>query len=500
MNIVVLGGGTAGWITALYAQRTMPEESITVIESSEIGILGAGEGTVPNFIDLLDFLGIPMSMLIKDAGATIKNSIKFTNWNGDGSSYHHSFSVFNGLGLDGTNQPPIASSTLNGLVTAIANKKPIEDIDFMAKISEENKVPFQFTPKNSSTIPLENFNQLGAFGLHFDAVKVAAILKEVAISRGIRLVDTKITEIKENEFGNISYLNDIPTDFVFDCSGFANMLIGKHYSSEWKSYSDLLPVDTAIPFFLDIDEVVPPYTEAIAMKYGWVWKIPLQHRYGCGYVFDSSLIDEENAKKELNSYFDIDVSSNKTFKFTAGYYKTPWVKNCIAVGLSSGFIEPLEATSIWATTMSLTTLFTNLDMFLSNTELARKEYNEKTSKIQDQIFDFVYFHYMSSRKDSEFWKKFKDVEKSPINVKNLLNKFDYRVPQYSDVNQSIWALHSWVQVAYGINQLNTQVFENMNEVSAVQKYASSLYDPLKELQQSVGYTCTDHRTFLEYLR
>jgi hypothetical protein len=180
-------------------------------------------------------------------------------------------------------------------------------------------------------------------------------------------------------------------DFVFDCSGFHRLLIGKHFNSEWASYKEYLPVDMAVPFFIPIDEEIPPYTEAIAMKYGWMWKIPLQNRYGCGYVFDSSLISEEDAAKEIEEYLgfvpEYPRKNKGAFKFNAGGYKTPWVKNCIAIGLASNFIEPLEATSIFSSIDSLRrAVFNTLSLEECNDDIIDR-YNKEIESINSALAD-----------------------------------------------------------------------------------------------------------------
>jgi tryptophan halogenase len=346
-NIVVLGGGATGWITALYAERVMPDSTITVIESDEIGILGAGEGSTPHLINFLDFVGIPVSDLVKNADATIKNGIKFTNWNNDGKNFYHGFYIFNNLDFNGCNIHERASSIDSAFVANCVFGDNINDYSFTKKVSEKNKVPFLYKSINADLMvenPIINFESLSYFSIHFNASKIANYLRDVAVSRGVIRVEGVVDLIKEDETGGISELiirdQSIPVDFLFDASGFSRFVIGNHYKSKWKSHSDKLPVDSAVPFFIPIDdkEPIPTYTEAIAMKYGWMWKIPTVERYGCGYVFDSSLIAVEEAKKEVEEYLGHEIVSPRTLKFSAGYYEEPWRNNCVAVGLASGFI------------------------------------------------------------------------------------------------------------------------------------------------------------------
>ena len=243
----------------------------------------------------------------------------------------------------------------------------------------------------------------------------------------------------------------IPLDFVFDCTGFYRLLIGKHYNSKWKTYTDVLPVKAAVPFFLEpnFDEELPTYTDSIAMKYGWMWQIPLQHRTGCGYVYDSDLISEEEAIQEIEEYLGFEPlypRKNKGgFKFEAGCYETPWVKNCIALGLSAGFIEPLEATSIMVTIGCLQDIFSNVQNIQDKNSPFREVYNTLVEKKNDEIRDFLYFHYMTGRTDTDFWKKF-TFENAPKSLQHKITMVLGSVPRRIE-SWEIFGFDSWFDVA-----------------------------------------------------
>lgn len=496
-NIVIVGGGSAGWLTALYTQRIFPEKNITVIESSEIGILGAGEGTTPHLINLLDFLGVEITDIILNCDATIKNGIKFTNWNGDGKYYYHSFGADSDLDFNAVKIHERAIAFPSAILSAIHLEGTTAGIDFSQKVSEVNKVPFYINP------PDYRFH--GHYSIHFNASKLANRLKEIAVSRNISVIDSKIEDFILDENKNIKQIviennQKIESDFIFDCSGFHRLIIGKLFNSQWKSHSEHLPVDTGLPFFIEMDKEIPPYTEAIAMKYGWVWKIPLQSRYGCGYVYDSSLITEEEAIIELENYLGFEPEyprKNKgSFKFKAGYYEEPWINNCIAVGLSAGFIEPLEATSIWISMMALQRVLSSPEILYHNNERIRNEFNKFFKKINDEVVDFIYFHYMTDRKDTEFWNKF-SIENAPKDVKEMLSIWDYRLPIFSDSSGKIWSIHSWLSVASGINKINKKIIDEVCEYSNAQKYGLSLYNDLKIRQEDVAKTCDNHNDFIK---
>lgn len=458
-NFTIVGSGTAGWITALFLTHYYPWAQITVISSSDIGILGAGEGTTPHFVDFLNELNIPLSDIIKYAKGTFKNGIKFTNWNGDTRSYFHPF--HDGDSLNCFNVTDFSKSGISAIVLdQMINSNNIDGCMFSAYASERGLAKLKPNLNLADyKNPLAQYNAIGNFSFHFDAVLLAKYLKRIAVSRRIRYIDDEVNEILTNENGYITGVKTINqdiynSDFIFDCSGFRRLIIGKHFGAEWKSYKESLPVNRAIPFFIQHDnENIKPQTEAIAMKYGWVWHIPVEGRYGCGYVFDDKHITEEQAKEEILEKFGTNIEFGaKTFTFEAGRYETPWVKNCIAVGLSAGFIEPLEATSI------MTSIYT-LNQFLPNTlgniqqnQFYIDRYNKNITKYQDDTLDFIYFHYITKRTDTEFWSKFTENNKMPENVKKFIDMCDVTVPD-SEFLRSISKVYqesSWHSVGKGL--------------------------------------------------
>ena len=509
-KVVVVGGGTAGWLTALYANIALPNASITVVESDDIGILGAGEGATPQLINLLDYLGIPVSVLIRDAGATIKSGIKFTNWKNDKTHYYHAFYVLDSnLGFEGLGVNPHKTSLPASFVTNIVRDEEVNSIDYVSKICEAGKVPFQVRnyPDPDPYNNIFRFHSTALFSLHFDARKLAAVLKEIAISRGIRRIEGIVDSTVDDTDGEIRQLilkdskDKVDVDLVFDCTGFARVFSHKKYKSPWHSHASKLPVDTAIPFFLPHDdEKLPAYTESIAMKYGWMWKIPTQERFGCGYVFDSSLVSSEDAVKEIEELVGHPIESPKTFKFSAGYLTNPWNKNCIAIGLSSGFIEPLEATSIWVTIMSLQYVFSNVEVLYSKDERHAAHFNARFAEVNDQIVDFVYFHYMSNRDDTEFWKKFNDLDSAPVNVQKIMKEWEYRLPQYDDHLGKLFPLLSWLSIGRGIGRLDSKLFNDAYSNSPTLQTLSLGYNMLKSRQDFAALYAVDHRDFLEKVK
>lgn len=398
MNIVIVGGGTAGWITSLFLLSEYKHANISVIESDTIGILGAGEGSTPLMRKFLKRCNIDESDFIKKTKSTFKLGIDFENWNIHNTTYKHPF---------------------------INNAK----------------------------------------AYHFDARLIAKYFKEISIDRGITHINSMIKDFGQNKVGNINKIIlknglTIECDFVFDCSGFHRLLIGKLFNSNWISYSKYLKVNTAVPFFLERNDTTMELdTKAIAMDYGWMWQIPLQHRWGCGYVFDGNIIDESIAKEELENKLNKKIESPKTLKFSAGYYEKVWINNCISIGLSSGFLEPLEAVSIHISLMELNLVKEHLFKDNHNNIV-----NEKFSQIMNEHFLFIYYHYLCNKQNTIFWSEYnlnnapKEIFKFIKDDLSLMFSSDdsYRNKfKYNDIVQ--YTYYDWKMIHNGIFNLNKSI-------------------------------------------
>ena len=466
-NFTIVGSGTAGWITALFLTRNYPWANITVISSSDIGILGAGEGVTPHFIHFLNKLGIDVADIIKYCKGTFKNGIKFTNWNGDTRSYFHpfhdegSFDCFKVTDYDGSGLSAI-------VLDRIINANSLDECIISSHASEKGLTKFKPNLQIGRGDIISQHDSIGSYALHFDAVALAKYLKRLAVSKRVRYIDDEVEDVITNKEGYITGLQTVSkdiydTDFVFDCSGFKRLIIGKHFNAPWKSYKESLPVDKAMPFFIDHDNTnVPPYTEAIAMKYGWVWKIPVEGRYGCGYVYDSDLVSDEQILEEIKEMFGSEIESPKTFEFEAGRYETPWVKNCIAIGLSAGFIEPLEATSIMTSLLSLGSFIPNNLGNMLKDDFYIQRYNKFVTSVHDDTFNFVFLHYLTRREDTEFWTSFKD-RPMPEAIEKFLEECKHTIPDKRFLNSisSIYGVASWFSVSKGLRIFNRDKASNL---------------------------------------
>lgn len=409
-RIVVVGGGTAGWLTAAYLNRVLQHERklpvhIAVIASEEVGVIGVGEATVPTLINTLRALDIPEWQFIAECDATFKNAIKFQNWRRDAASdagdhYYHPFDPpvpFEGTG-------PIAH-WLN-LVEAGEPVRPFSGMSVQPTLCERNLSP--------KTLQSGNYEAPVTYAYHMDAVKFGQFLKKVAVSRGVVAVDDHITDVALADDGSIAAVRtrengEIAGDLFIDCSGFNGLLIEKALGEPWVPYGDALFCDRAVALpvpYLSAAEEPRSYTTSTALSSGWAWEIDLQARRGTGYVYSSAFLSEADAEAELRGFIGAAAEGVEArhLKMRVGRRRNAWVKNCLAIGLSAGFVEPLESTGIYLIEMGVQ-LF--LDHFHIGTPppLTAQAYNDTINDLFEQIRDFIVLHYcLSERDDTPFWR------------------------------------------------------------------------------------------------
>lgn len=484
MSIVVAGAGTAGWLAALYTHKTLPYRNITVVYDDKTPIIGVGESTTPNFKRLMNELDIPIEDLVKECEVTIKNSIKFTNWKGDGSFYHHSF----------------FSAIDKNITRAYFNAKKfgirLDEVDPVASLANSNKVQ---CIRNDVNVSDDIYYNCGD-AYHFNAKLMAEYLHKIGVKRGIKVVTGKIEDVVQDNDGYVTeiILNTkqvIKTDFIFDCTGFARLFAGKIFKSPIKSYEKELPTKRAMPFFLEKVGSTPSYTEAIAMKYGWMWKIPVGKRYGCGYVFDSDLITDEEAYDEICEVTKQKPHVPRKLTFKPEYYINPFNKNTLALGLSHGFLEPLEATSLLIVHYMLHALnetIPNLDLTdISRREDYTKDYNAHVLKWVENCVDFVHIHYLTPRNDTEFWRKFKTITPERVSRKLLeFDNFDINNPN-SLVDEKPFTLNNMVQCIGGVDCIKNETIE-LNSTPCAE-------DHIKKIRERVKQICELSKNHDDYL-
>ena len=454
MNLTILGGGSAGWLTALYIKQLFKNSNVTLIERKNIPIIGVGEATTPHIVSFLSSLNIDYKEVIKKTDGTLKNGISFENWNGDNKKYLHGFSLNGHLSM---------FDNLDYLKQLINNKLPFVDYTYQSQLTYQNK------------INLEN----QSVALHFDANKFATYLSEVGKQRNINHIIDDYKTCVRNDLGFIKELkttnHNIKTDFVFDCSGFQKLIIGNLYQDTWIDYQKHLPMKKAM-LFPTQQTNDKPYTTARALKYGWVFEIPLQNRLGRGYIFDSDYINEDQAVKELEENYS-DVNPIRTIEFKPGRFQNAWIKNCIGIGLSTNFIEPLESTSIYMTIAQLELLKDFKDYIEKYNPNKTKIYNEIIANNNDAVLNFIYLHYVTKRKDSKFWKDFRKKNIMPNGMDKILedinsNSLDnYSLPRFTSAS---FCMQSYLKICEGLgmfykcnktNNINLRVYDNVKKIA-----------------------------------
>lgn len=445
-EIIVVGGGTAGWLTALTLKKITKEFNITLIESDEINIIGVGEGSTPNFPLLLKVLDISFVDFFTSTNATHKLGISFENWDKTGGKYFHPFTSEkkeNDWSIN--NDKDISKEYLGYIIKEGLN---IDDIILNSKLAYSNKTA-TFT---------------NTYALHFDSQLVTKYLKSIAETRGIKIINDTVVDVVTDDKkikslilknGNVS-----DVDFLFDCTGFKRLFVGEHYKTNWISYNKQLKVNKAITFFKKqhLDKI-EPYTRAIAMKYGWMWMIPLQDRIGCGYNFDSSFTTVEEAKNEIEDFFKEKIEFKKEIDYNAGRFENVWVENCIAIGLSSAFTEPIEATSIFNAINQLSLISENMLLkYFDGNKKVISDYNEVISLLNDDIVDFLQFHYFTNRTDTEFWKTYYDTSTKSNKLKQKITKWKKSLPCNEDFTYESFGLLNWILVGIGLNFFKKENF------------------------------------------
>ena len=436
-RVVVAGGGTAGWLTAFsLVTRLGNVLDIILVESDQIGTVGVGEATIPTMCNFHQLMGINEQEFMAATNATFKLGIQFDNWANEGDSYIHSFGEIG--------QRSWMAEFHEFWMEAVANgqQDSLEDYCLELKAAKANK----FATKIGNR-PLN-------FAYHLDATAYAAYLRKKSEAAGVTRREGKIQSVDTDpESGNLTRLTldtgiAIEGDVFIDCTGFRGLLIGEHLGVGYEDWSHWLAADRAIAIQTQSTEAPKPYTIATAHKAGWQWRIPLQSRVGNGIVYSSRYLSDEDALATLKQNLDGEMLTEPRYlKFKTGRREKAWHKNCIAVGLASGFLEPLESTSIHLVTTALIRLM-KLFPFSSDHELLAEQYNRETQKEMETIRDFIILHYnLTKRTDSDFWDHYRTMD-IPEPLAHRMAIFAQNGYVWPD-DVALFRVDSWVQVMMG---------------------------------------------------
>ena len=415
-NIVILGGGTAGWMTANLLQKKWRQRGIqiSVVESPDIGIIGVGEGSTPLLKEFFDSLEISESEWMPQCNATYKNGISFNDWSTvpGYESYFHPFPCSLDFATFGFLYKYTELRRKGADVLAHPNR-----FSLMAGLTERKLAP----------LPAENFPFHFQYGYHFDSVLIGKFLREKAKESGVSHIEATVEKVEQESDGSIKSLllntgQILSGDFFVDCSGFASILLQKTLKVPFVSFAENLFNDSAVAIPTDIETEIPAETLSTALSNGWAWKIPLTNRFGNGYVFSSKYCSPDEAETELRSHLNIlesDVEA-RHLKMKVGRVHETWAKNCVAVGLSQGFIEPLEATA-------LQFVYSTIEQFSQALEEGnfsgknRDEFNARMNANFEGVRDYIVLHYKTnSRSDSQYWKDNRENQKISDNLRAMI--------------------------------------------------------------------------------
>lgn len=456
-HVVIVGGGTAGWLTAgvlasRFENKGPNALKVTVIESPNISTVGVGEGTWPSMRSTLQAMGISETEFIRECNVTLKQGSRFDGWkHSDADYYYHPYSL------------PASYSDLN---LAPHWLDLAESTTFAESVSQQAKIcDLGLSPKMITT-PEYAFNL--NYGYHLDAVKFANFLKKHCIDNlGVLHEFAHVCNVLEQENGDIaSVITDdgvhYSGDLFIDCTGFTALLIGQHYHVETRCLKPFLFNDSAVTLQVphsNSDQAIASCTISTAQAAGWIWDIGLQTRRGVGYVYASEFLSDEEAADALKIYVGnqdmgaLEASNTpKQLRFSPGYREKFWHKNCVAIGLSAGFVEPLEATAIALIELSAKMVADSLPINSESTEIAAKKFNETFNYRWEKIVDFLKLHYILNQHENSYWSQHRNLATVPESLQQSLIWWRSNPPWHSDTPRidEMFPSASYQYVLYGM--------------------------------------------------
>ena len=445
-RIVIVGGGTAGWMTAAaLAKFAIPRMSVTLVESDEIGIVGVGEATIPSIAQFNQSLGIDEAEFVAATGGTYKLGIAFEGWGQPDEGYIHAFGlVGSALGV-----VPFHNYWLRGRALGFA--KPLGHYVLHTIAIAGNRFDHVHRPPGSVAPPLP-------YAFQFDASLYAKFLRVYSEQRGVVRREGRIIAVERNpENGDVAAVllangARVEGDLFIDCSGFRGLLIEQELEAGFEDWSEWLQCDRAIAIPCERTEPLVPMTRVTARRAGWQWRIPLQHRTGNGHVFSSRRMSEDEATAVLLANLDAKATAEpRTIRFIPGIRRKCWIRNVVAIGLSSGFIEPLESTSIHVIQTAISRL---LDLLPAGevSDATREDFNARSRYEMERIRDFIILHYHANQREGEpFWDELRAME-VPTELQHKMDLFRASGRIHASFDE-LFDARAWIQVMIGQNVL-----------------------------------------------
>jgi flavin-dependent dehydrogenase len=462
-HILIIGGGTAGWLSAAILAKNLnsKQESgvkVTLVESPDIPILGVGEGTWPNLRATLHKIGISETDFIRECDATFKQGAEFINWSktpepNQSHSYYHPLSTVNHSSYDFNLAPYWLQQDKK---TRLPYDRAVAS---QARICDEGLAPKQ--------IVMAEYSAAQEYAYHLNANKLADFLKRHCIEKlGVNFVSANVTNIALDDADFITHVDtdhvtekQISADFFIDCSGTKGLIIKETYNIAWHSISDVIFNDTALAVqvpYADENQAIKTHTLATAQEAGWIWDIGLQNRRGVGHVFSSKYISDKKAEQQLIDYLGDDYSEELTIrkiKLNHGYHDKFWHKNSVAIGMSAGFVEPLEASAIFLFDAAANMVAAQFPRDKKHMQYAEEKFNQQLTMRMQRTVEFIKLHYcISQRRDSQYWIDNCDPISIPDNLKQRLAFWQSQTPTKYDF-ENAWEpfnLDSYLYVLYGM--------------------------------------------------
>jgi glycine/D-amino acid oxidase-like deaminating enzyme len=509
-RIVIVGGGTAGWLTAAYLSRALPAAAmpggcaITLVESAEIGTIGVGEGSFPSLRSTLATLGRSEAEFLRASDATFKQGVRFVGWAGSptpGSNADDYFHPFN-LPLGGEN-PGLLPFWLD---TAADPARPsyADAVTVQERLIRADKAPKRRADPDFSG-PMN-------YAYHFDAGKLATWLREVATANGVTRIEGTVATVSRHEDGDIAALTladgrAIEGDFFIDCSGFRSLLIGETLGSPFRSVEDVLFNDRAIAMQIPDarpDQPIAPYTRATAHAAGWIWDIGLPSRRGTGCVYSSRHMSDDEAERTIRAYAGPQGGTLNTrlLKFRTGYRERQWIGNTVAIGLSAGFFEPLESTGIMLIEVAARMV---AEMLTGSADKdaragAERSFNRHMAARFGSIVEFLKLHYCVSRRtDTAYWRDNTDPASWPEGLRDKLAQWRHRVPSRFDfvLDYETFLPPSWAFILHGMG-FDTEAGKGAFAASPADgRDAAAAFGKVRQAAQQALQALPDHRSLID---
>lgn len=505
-RIVIVGGGTAGWISAGIIAKKLQVDgndnvSISLIESSNIPTVGVGEGTWPTMRNTMKKIGISENDLVRECDATFKQGAKFAKWttNEENDFYYHPFNV-----TEGYPKIDIAAYWLNQNTSSQSSSSSFSNgTCWQEYLCEQNLAPKLITTRE--------YADVANYAYHLDAGKLATMLKVHCIDNlGVNHIVDDVIDVQQSDNGDITSVvtknhENIEGDLFIDCTGLACLLLGKTLGVPFVDQSDTLFINRAIAMqvpYDDNDSEIATHTISTAQKAGWIWDIGLSSRRGMGHVYSSEHCSDDEAEQILRDHIG-DKAKNldaRKLQFTNGHREKFWERNCVAIGLSAGFLEPLEATAIMLIEISATMVAEQFPPCRSVMNITAERFNKAFHYRWKAIIDFLKLHYVLSKRTEPFWVDNRNMDSVPESLQQLLELWKYQAPSDYDFSSQyeLFKSPSYQFVLYGMG-FETD-YSNLKHTLNKQEEADKYFRLIEQAKQKFGTNLSSHRDLINKVK